>query len=1003
MYRKFFNMFSLLLVMAVAFSAVGPVSAQTGITVTEMGTVAIDVVPASPNGLYIVQMKQAPVVSYEGDVQGFSATKLNSGEKIDRNDADVQKYVDYLQVQHDAVVNKVGGEKVVDYSYGFNGFSARMTVEQANKLVKAEGVLRVTPDELRSADTSSTPTFLGLTDPRGLWKQLGGVGKAGEGIVIGIIDTGIWPESMSFSDHQNLKKQWTDGTGLKDKLVYKPLAGYTGLTCELDVPCNNKLIGAYYYNAGFGGDAGVTATLPWEYNSARDANGHGTHTASTSGGNNGVVVTGPAMGLAKTVSGIAPRARIVAYKALWTLADGTGSGYTTDLMDAIDQAIFDGVDVINYSISGSRTNFLDPVESMFMFAADRGIFVAASAGNSGPTASTVAHPSPWISTVAAGTHNREVFGTADLGGTTYTGASFLPVNPAAVTAPLIDSMDAGLAGADPTELALCFSTAWIGHAVLDPAKVAGKIVVCDRGTSDRVDKSLAVFEAGGVGMLLVNVTPNSIVADIHSVPTVHLQNTDRAAVKAFAATPGAIATINKPTLTFAAPAPFTASFSSRGPLQAGAGDLLKPDLMAPGQDILASVSPDSAADGREFDLYSGTSMSSPHVAGLAALMIDKFPSWSPMMIKSALMTTSGNVLDGPATDSSVIFSQGAGHVRPNRATDPGLVFNSDWWDWNAFLCGTTGISFESCPFVESLGYSLDPSDMNVPSISIGAMAGEQTVTRTVTNVSGRETYSFSYIGLDGITVTPAQPSFILNKGQSTTLSVTFTTNGAALNTYVGGYIFWRGSKGQHVVRIPVLLKPVAMGVPTEVNGDYDVTFGYTGDFTATPRGLIEPLVLNNSVSTGFSVGYQVSGIPALTYMRASLFDVDTTPGSDLDLRVYFCNPGCVLVGSSGNGNSDEEVNLTNSAAGTYRFYVDGYGTADPSSSFALHLWFLETAVAGNMSISAPSSVVPGAVDLIDLTFSGLTSGVRYLGSVAYSTTAAGVTLPNPTIVRYDAP
>ena len=249
----------------------------------------------------------------------------------------------------------------------------------------------------------------------------------------------------------------------------------------------------------------------------------------------------------------------------------------------------------------------------------------------------------------------------------------------------------------------------------------------------RVNKSLAVQEAGGVGMVLVNTSASSINADFHFVPTVHLQNTDRAAVKAYAAIAGATSTINQATIVYTAPAPFTASFSSRGPLRAGNGDLLKPDLIAPGQDILAAVAPPGNS-GRDFDLYSGTSMSSPHVAGLGALMKELHPDWSPMAIKSALMTTGYDVLDGgtpaPNTNPVLIFRQGAGHVQPNSAADPGLVFDSGYNDWLNFICGTQPGSF--C----SAFTPIDPSNLNVASIAIGDMAGTQTVTRRVTNVGG---------------------------------------------------------------------------------------------------------------------------------------------------------------------------------------------------------------------------------------------------------------------------
>ncbi len=188
--------------------------------------------------------------------------------------------------------------------------------------------------------------------------------------------------------------------------------------------CNEKIVSARWFNAAWGGDAGIKADLPWEFASARDYNGHGTHTAATAAGYHGVTPTGAASIFPK-VSGMAPHARIAVYKALWSTEDAAlASGFTSDLVAAIDQAVADGVDVINYSISGTLTNFLDPAEVAFLFAADAGVFVSASAGNSGPAVSTVAHPSPWITTVAAGTHNRNGVGSVKLGnGVTYNGAS----------------------------------------------------------------------------------------------------------------------------------------------------------------------------------------------------------------------------------------------------------------------------------------------------------------------------------------------------------------------------------------------------------------------------------------------------------------------------------------------------------------------------------------------------------------------------------------------------
>jgi subtilisin family serine protease len=951
------------------------------------------------NNAWIVQLAEPPVSAYRGGIKGLQATKPRKGEKIDPNSPAVINYMAFLESRQNEVLAKVGGgQKLHTYGYVFNGFAAELTAEQAAKLQQMPGVLAVTKDEARELNTSSTPDFLGLTAPGGAWSE-----AKGEGVIIGIVDGGIWPESLSFSDRTG-----TNGNATKDgKLAYQQIPGWNGRCVpgeEFNAShCNQKLIGARYYNAGWGGNAGIDAQLPWEFNSPRDFGGHGTHTASTAGGNQGVPTTGPAS-VFGSVSGIAPRARIAAYKVCWETGAG-GSCFTIDSVAAIDQAVADGVDVINFSISGSQTNFRDPVEIAFLFAADAGVFVAASAGNSGPTTSTVAHPGPWLTTVAAGTHNRNGTGSVTLGnGITYTGAS---VATAVGPAPFIDSTAAGLPGANPTAVALCFAAEDNGGvAVLDPAKVAGKIVLCDRGVTARVNKSLAVQEAGGVGMVLVNTSVASLNADFHFVPTVHLQSTDRAAVKAYAAMPGATATINDATIVYTEPAPFTASFSSRGPLRAGGGDILKPDLIAPGQDILAAVAPPGNG-GRSFDLYSGTSMSSPHVAGLAALFKQKYPGWSPMMIKSALMTTGYDVLDGPNTNPLVIFRQGAGHVKPNSALDPGLVYDSGFNDWLALICATQPQGLEAtCNALWIAGYSRDASDLNQASIAIGDMAGVQTVTRRVTNVSGKRlTVTPAVTGMVGFDTEVSVESLTLAPGASASFTVRFTRTSAALNAYTGGYLTWTG--GGYTVRSPIVVRPVALAAPTQVSGSYNVTFGYTGPFTATARGLVPAAITADTVSddptdstcslTSPNAKLIPVAIPAgTTYARFSLFDADVSPGADIDLCIF---RGTTLVGSSGSGTSAEEVNLLNPAADSYTAVVQGWGVVG-SSPFKLHTWLLGSTAAGNMTVTAPASATTAATGTISLSFSGLDAGTKYLGSVAYD----GATgMPNPTIVRVDAP
>jgi hypothetical protein len=437
-------------------------------------------------------------------------------------------------------------------------------------------------------------------------------------------------------------------------------------------------------------------------------------------------------------------------------------------------------------------------------------------------------------------------------------------------------------------------------------------------------------------------------------------------------------------------------------LQAGNGDLLKPDVMAPGTDILAGVAPPGNS-GKLFDLYSGTSMSSPHVAGLAALFKERFPSWSPMMIKSALMTTGYDVLDGgtpaPNTNPVLIFRQGAGFVNPPKAIDPGFVFNHGFNDWLAFLCGTGQLTAAYCPSI-----AIDPSDLNVASIAIGALAGSQTVKRTVTNVSGSSsTYNVAVVSAGlSVAVTPA--SFTLAANGKQDLEITIGRTTAALNAYTGAQITW--SDGTHSVRIPVVARPVALAAPVQVSRSYDVTFGYDGAFSATARGLIPAAITDGTVtqdpdqtfdpaSTVGTVAVTVDVPAGTTYARFSLFDGDVAAGSDVDVYVY---RGGALVGSSGNGGSDEEVNFVNPVAGTYTVYLHGWGLPTGTSPFKLHSWVLGATAAGNMTVTAPATAVLGGTGTIELGISGLTPGLKYLGSVAYSGVAG---LPNPTIVRVD--
>jgi hypothetical protein len=930
---------------------------------------------------YLVQLDGQPVIGYQGGKFGLAATKPARGQKIDRKNPDVARYAKHLDDRSAAVFAAAGGgQKLYDYRYALHGFAATLTAAQAEKLKSIPGVVSVQEDEMRHLDTISTPGFVGLDGRHGLWNQVGGVRQAGEDVVIGMVDSGIWPESASFS-----------GSGYDDTLgEFRPWHGdcVAGEAFPATA-CNNKLIGARYYNQGFGGPDGVKATFPYEYNSARDTDGHGTHTSSTAAGNHGVSAIWDGVDFGK-MSGMAPRARIAVYKVCWGRSSDTvheSSCQTIDLVAAIDDAVADGVDVINYSISGSLTSFRDPVEEAFLFAADAGVFVAASAGNSGPTASTVAHNSPWLTTVAAGTHDRTYIATAKLGnGAPFTGPSLSTGTP---SLPVVLSSVAGLASADATKVSRCYL------GTLDPAVVAGKIVVCDRGGNILLDKSQAVKDAGGKGMLLVNVSGGNqtqlMIA--HSIPAIHLSQAEGVTIKAYVgSTPSPTAQIGMMVAT-KQDAPAVASFSSRGPSLAS-GDILKPDVMAPGQDILAAVAPVNG--GRDVDFISGTSMASPHVAGIGALIKSQHRDWSPAMIRSALVTTASRTDNTGAPIVGGFFDYGAGEVVPADANDPGLVFDAGFADYLGFLCGTGQLAASYCPSI-----AISPANLNQPSIGVAALTGVRTVTRTVTNVSGEtEKYSCS-ASVPGFTAKVKPATFNVKKNAKQTLTVTFTRDTAPFLTYAQGLLTCTGNRG-HEVNSPVALQPVVLDAPTEVAGtgvaqSYSVTAGYAGAFSATAGGLVPAITFSGAVATDKYTEFAVDIPAGTTLARFSLFNETTTADSDLDLEIYDATGK--LIGSSGGGTSAEQVDLKNLPAGTYYVDVLGYATASPASNFTLFTWAVG-AGAGNMAVSTPSAVTVGGTANVSLSFTGLLPATRYLGTVSYGGEAA--TAP-ATVVHVNTP
>ncbi len=966
---------------------------------------------------YIIQLVDNPASSYTGKVQGFAATKPATGQKFNSRAASVQSYIGYLNQRQNSVIASLGGASITHrYSVAFNGFAARLTDAEVAKLQVDPNVLAIAPDQARLLDTSRTPGFLGLTGPGGLHAT----GVTGENIIIGVVDGGIAFENPSFSDKVDAFGKPVPGH-LPGTVVYTPITSvrpWAG-TCAAGPgfpasACNNKLIGARFFSAGF--DASGRTRQSVEFLSPRDADGHGSHTASTAGGNAGVnsVINVANSGV---ISGIAPRARIAAYKVCWLY---NGSALATcmasDSVEAIDRAVADGVDVINFSISGTRTNYLDPVEVAFLFASDAGVVVAASAGNDGP-ANTVAHMSPWLTTVAASTHDRLSIATVTTGnGNLFSGPSLQPTG--LPNLPMILSTEAGvtplasLSALQQAALRLCFSSADLADpsllgaaagpaAALDPAKVAGKIVVCDRGSNARVNKSLAVKDASGAGMLLLNTSANTLNDDAHFIPTVHLSHLDRTAIRSYASTGGGSASFSPSTQAAGVIAPQMAAFSSRGPSLANP-NILKPDITAPGVSVLAAYAPPlanaAATDAQissgnypapAFNFLQGTSMSSPHIAGMAALLKQARPAWSPAAIKSALMTTTtGVTLASGATDLDR-FGYGAGHANPNAAANASLVYDAGFPDYAAFLCGQ-GLQNPTGAFCNAFGF-VSPWNLNLPSLT-SEVVGKQTIFRTVTNTGTNPNTFNASVSIPGYSVTVSPPSLTLPVGGKGTFAVTALRTSAPMGSWVFGNLDW--TDGSQTIRSPLTLKALSLAAPAQIddarvraNKVFTVATGYDGTLRANTTGLVPATRVAGVVSIGGLSCTNVLVPAGARRLRVALFDSDTAGlgADDLDLEIYL---GATLIGSSGGATSNELVSINLPGAGQYSLCVRGVGTSRPgatAANYVLSHWVVAVGngIANSLRISTPTAVMTGGTGSVTFLWS-VPAGQRYFGTVQYT-------------------
>ncbi|TKY75492.1 Subtilisin protease SBT1.6 [Spatholobus suberectus] len=696
------------------------------------------------------------------------------------------------------------------YDTVFHGFSAVLTHQQVASLGQHPSVLAVLEDRRRQLHTTRSPQFVGLRNQRGLWSET----DYGSDVIIGVFDTGIWPERRSFSDSNlgPIPRRWKGvcETGFK----FSPSN------------CNRKLIGARFFSRGHeASGASVNDTV--EFRSPRDADGHGTHTASTAAGRYvfEASMAGYAHGVAK---GVAPKARLAMYKVCWK-----NSGcFDSDILAAFDAAVADGVDVISMSIGGgdgiASPYYLDPIAIGSYGAVSRGVFVSSSGGNDGPSGMSVTNLAPWLTTVGAGTIDRDFPAEVILGnGRRLSGVSLYSGVPLkGKMYPLVYPGKSGVL----TD-SLCMENS------LDPELVKGKIVVCDRGSSPRVAKGLVVKKAGGVGMILANGISNGegLVGDAHLLPACALGANGGDEIKAYiSSSANPKATIDfKGTVVGIKPAPVVASFSARGPNGLSA-EILKPDLTAPGVNILAAwthaVGPsglDSDTRRTEFNILSGTSMACPHVSGAAALLKSAHPDWSPAAVRSAMMTTA-TVLDNtnrPMIDQatgngSTPYDFGAGHLNLALAMDPGLVYDITNDDYLTFLCAigygprliqVITRSPPNCPRRTPL-----PENLNYPSfvaVLPVSSSSSKTFFRTVTNVGAPNSVYRVRVEsqAEGVMVTVRPSRLVFSEAvKKRSFVVTVTADARNLELGQAGAVFGSLSwtDGKHVVRSPIVVTQV---------------------------------------------------------------------------------------------------------------------------------------------------------------------------------------------------
>uniref|UniRef100_A0A0E0JNH9 Subtilisin-like protease n=1 Tax=Oryza punctata TaxID=4537 RepID=A0A0E0JNH9_ORYPU len=739
--------------------------------------------------------------------------------------AGAKREEEILAGHHGLLLSVKGSEEearaslLYSYKHSLNGFAALLSEEEAAALSARTEVVSAFPSHGRwSPHTTRSWEFLGLEEgvrgPDSSGRLPPGDKAGGEDVIVGVLDSGIWPETRSFGD---------EGLG--------PVPARWKGVCQggdsfSPSSCNRKIIGARYYVKAYEARYGAVNTTN-AYRSPRDHDGHGTHTASTVAGRTvpGVAALG---GFAPgTASGGAPLARVAVYKVCWPIPGPNpnieNTCFEADMLAAIDDAVGDGVDVMSVSIgsTGKPLPFAeDGIAVGALHAAMSGVVLVCSGGNSGPKPATVSNLAPWMLTVAASSIDRAFISPIKLGnGMMIMGQTVTPYQlPGNKPYPLVYAADAVVPGTPANVSNQCLPKS------LAPEKVRGKIVVCLRGTGLRVEKGLEVKQAGGAAIILGNPPAygGEVPVDAHVLPGTAVSTVDVNTILGYinsSSNPTAALDPSR-TVVDVKPSPVMAQFSSRGP-NVNEPNILKPDVTAPGLNILAAWSEASSptkldGDHRvvKYNIMSGTSMSCPHVSATAVLLKSAHPGWSSAAIRSAIMTTAttSNAEGGPMMDADGTVAgpmdYGSGHIRPMHALDPGLVYDASYQDYLLFACASGGAQLDHslpCPATPPPPYQL-----NHPSLAVHGLNGSVTVQRTVTNVGqGSARYSVAVDEPMGVSVkvSPRSLSFArTGEKKSFTIKIEATKGrgGWRVNgQFVAGSYTW--NDGVHVVRSPIVV------------------------------------------------------------------------------------------------------------------------------------------------------------------------------------------------------